>query len=104
MVKGIVPESRFRSPPLLVFSDDRWAEIKQHSPEPLSAEADTRLRDAITGCCSRYLQQRAHFQESVGAAAAVRAGNKRPALLEKLAKELRAAANTWAKIGKIHND
>jgi hypothetical protein len=90
---------------LLSFSDERWATITNPLPVPLSAEASTRLRAEITECCSSFLTQQAAIEEGANSAAAVRSpGKGQPALLERVAKGLRTAADAWAKIGKIHDD
>jgi hypothetical protein len=71
--------------------------MRRHFPEPLSAEADDRLRIAIAKCCSGFLTQRARLLEGQTSAKAIRHS-------ERLAKGLRMAVDAWASIGKIRDD
>jgi hypothetical protein len=87
------------------FESGRWAGIRSHIPEALTAEADVRLLEAIVNCCLWLRSERERFEEGKANAAALRsAGTRQPAPLRRLAKLLRAAADAQQEIRGTHDD
>jgi hypothetical protein len=91
--KAILPGSYFWPRIALRFSDERWAATRRHIIEPLSPEADARLRKAVTRCCSWFLNVDKRLEDGRATAAAIRKPHKdEAALLERVVNGLRAAA------------
>jgi hypothetical protein len=88
------------------FESGRWAGIRSHIPEALTAEADVRLREAIIiNCCLWLRHERERFEEGKANAAAMRsAGTGQPAPLRRYANALRAAADARREVRGIHDD
>ena len=77
----------------LFFSGNRWARLRRCIPEPLQPEDEARLREDITAACSWLLAEQARLALGTRTAAAIqKRGKRQPALLERLARNLRAAA------------
>jgi hypothetical protein len=102
----VPPFSSAPSKELALFSDERWASIKEFIPEVLSVDADARLRTAVMACCSWFLTQNARVQEGQQTAVAIRDPGKRQlAPFKRMAKSLREAADAWKAVGKaVHDD
>jgi hypothetical protein len=100
--KTILPPKRDRE---LFFSDSQWAKLRRYIPEPLPPEDEARLREDIRAACSRLLAEQArHVLGRRTAAAMQKPGKGQPALLERLANHLRAAATVWREIKQLPPD
>jgi hypothetical protein len=84
---------------LLSFSDNRWAKLRCYIPEPLQPDDEARLCEDIKAACSWLLSEQARLALGRSTAAAMqKPSESQPALLERLAGHLRAAATDWKKI------
>lgn len=98
MPKAILPEN-FNRRIGFSISDARWQGLRKQVPSAMSDEAETRLRNSILACVSRYLTRQAQLHEGVASARALRRRGKRQlARLERLVKGLWMAADAWKEI------
>jgi hypothetical protein len=86
----------------LLPSDNQWAKLRRYIPEPLQPDDEARLCEDIKAACSWLLSEQARLALGRRTAAAMqRPSESQPALLERLARHLRAAADDWKKIKEL---
>jgi hypothetical protein len=86
----------------LFFSGNQWAKLRRCIPESLQPEKEARLRESIKAACDWLLAEEARLALGRRTAAAMRRPSERqPALLERLASHLRAAATDWEEITEL---
>jgi hypothetical protein len=82
------------------LTDGQWHRLREHIPDQLATDLETKLRTNIGLCCKHFFDQCRDLRDGGVTAAALKPpGKDQLSTFDKLANGLRMAANAWAEMG-----